>query len=107
MAKTTEMNLSQTDWVAKQETVQPMVILDVRTAEEFGSGHIPGAQNLDVMQAQGFMDGLSKLAPESHYFVYCRSGARSAQACQILSQSGISNVYNLLGGIMEWEGPTE
>jgi len=40
-------------------------------------------------------------------FVYCRSGARSAQACQIFKQQGIADCYNLLGGILEWEGEIE
>ena len=41
---------------------------------------------------------------KSNYFVYCRSGARSAQACQLMSQLGFTSTYNLLGGILEWEG---
>ena len=107
MNKTITMDLSQADWVTQQETFDHVVILDVRTPEEFESGHIPKAQNLDILQAQSFMEEVSNLTPDSHYFIYCRSGARSAQACQILNQSGIANVYNLLGGIIEWEGPTE
>ena len=55
--------------------------LDVRTQEKVAAAHIPGAQVLDSQQPQQFMDGLSKLNPETHYFVYCRSEARSAKAC--------------------------
>jgi rhodanese-related sulfurtransferase len=44
------------------------------------------------------------LDPSKNYYVYCRSGARSAQACQLMNQMGISSAYNLLGGYMEWEG---
>jgi len=39
------------------------------------------------------------------YYVYCRSGGRSGQACNIMQQMGFGNTYNLIGGIMEWEGP--
>jgi rhodanese-related sulfurtransferase len=53
------------------------------------------------------MDGISSLDKTQSYFVYCRSGARSAQACQILKQQGIENCYNLLGGILEWKGEIE
>lgn len=101
------MDLSQSDWVKKQETIDSLIILDVRTSEEFESGHIPKARNLDILQPQSFMEEVLNLAPNTHYFIYCRSGARSAQACQLFKQSGINNVYNLLGGITDWEGPTE
>jgi rhodanese-related sulfurtransferase len=50
------------------------------------------------------MDGIEALDKSQTYFVYCRSGARSAQACQIFKQKGIVDCYNLLGGILEWEG---
>ena len=44
------------------------------------------------------------LEVSNSYYIYCRTGARSAQACQILKQKGIVNCYNLLGGIIEWKG---
>lgn len=101
------MDLTQKEWIASKANTNAPVVLDVRTQEEFDAAHIPGAQVLDIQQPQQFMDGLSKLNPETHYFVYCRSGARSAKACKLLVQSGFKNVYNLLGGILEWQGPTE
>ena len=52
------------------------------------------------------MAGLEGLDPSKAYFVYCRSGARSARACQIMGQMGFATTFNLLGGILEWEGPT-
>lgn len=107
MTKIETMDLTQEEWVATQKETANAHILDVRTPQEFEAGHIPGAQNLDIQQPNLFMDGLAKLAADQHYFVYCRSGARSARACQILAQSGLQNVYNLVGGILEWEGPTE
>ena len=101
------MNLTQKEWIISKANINCSLVLDVRTQEEFDSGHIPGAQVLDIQQPQQFIDGLSKLNPETHYFVYCRSGARSDKACKILTQSGFKYVYNLLGGILEWQGPTE
>ena len=101
------MDLTQKEWIASKANTNAPVVLDVRTQEEFDSAHIPGAQVLDIQQPEQFMDGLSKLNPETHYFVYCRSGARSNKACKILAKSGFKNVYNLLGGILEWQGPIE
>ena len=53
---------------------------------------------------QEFMKGINLLNDKKFYFIYCRSGARSAQACQLFKQSGIKNCFNLLGGILEWKG---
>ena len=101
------MDLSQEVWDAKQEATPNGIILDVRTQEEFEEGHIPKAQLLDIRKPQEFMNKINDLNADESYFVYCRSGSRSAQACQLMKQSGIQNCYNLLGGILEWQGAVE
>jgi rhodanese-related sulfurtransferase len=50
------------------------------------------------------MSKIQSYNKENSYYLYCKSGARSAQACQIMSQLGFNNVYNLLGGITNWKG---
>ena len=47
---------------------------------------------------------VENLDKDLNYYVYCHSGVRSVQACQIMKTFGINNVYNLLGGISEWGG---
>lgn len=79
------------------------VILDVRTEEETEDGIIEGAQVIDIYQGQGFMDEVSKLDKEKNYYVYCRSGGRSAQACALMGQLGFKTTYNLLGGYTAWD----
>ena len=97
-------NLSQTEW-AKALTKQPeAVILDVRTEEEFESGYIPNAKNIDLRMGPGFVDEINNLDKNKSYYVYCRSGARSAQAVQLMRDLGFNETYNLLGGILDWEG---
>lgn len=76
------------------------VLLDVRTAEEFSSGTIKGSQNLDIMSPR-FADAIRKLDKDSEYFVFCRSGNRSAQACSLMAKQGLT-VYNLAGGVGAW-----
>ena len=98
------MDLSQQEWAKNQKAVSDSVLLDVRTAEEFAEGHLPDAELLDIRNPEEFMKGLEELEATKTYFVYCRSGARSVQACHILKQQGIADCYNLLGGIMEWQG---
>ena len=82
-------DLDQNEWVSLKEQTPDAVILDVRTEEEFESGYIEGAQLIDIRQPQEFMDSIQALDKTKSYFVYCRSGARSGQACQLLGQLGI------------------
>lgn len=83
------------------QTGKAAILLDVRTAMEHKSGHIKGSKNLDVHGAQ-FAAQLDKLDAEKTYFVYCRSGARSARACNMMANKGLK-VYNLAGGIGSWK----
>ena len=97
-------DLSQNEW-AQALTEQPeAVVLDVRTEEEFESGYIPNAINIDLRIGPGFVDEINNLDKNKSYYVYCRSGARSAQAVQLMRDLGFNETYNLLGGILEWEG---
>jgi rhodanese-related sulfurtransferase len=100
------MDLTQEDWKAQMEADADGVLLDVRTPEEFEAGHIPNAKLLDIRQPETFVAGIQALDGSQPYYVYCRSGARSAQACQLMNQMGIDQAYNLLGGFMEWKGDT-
>ena len=97
-------NLTQDQWKDAKEKDKSALILDVRTEEEFMAGFIPEAMNIDIYKGQGFLDEIEKLDKSKTYYVYCRSGARSAQACALMHQHGIENAYNLMGGITEWEG---
>ena len=99
-----QMDLAQIEWKSKQQEIADSVIIDVRTDEEFEAGHMPDATQIDIRNPQGFMDAITELHEDKTYFVYCRSGARSAQACQLMQQQGLK-AYNLLGGILDWEGP--
>ena len=75
------------------------VVLDVRTLDEVEElGIIPEALNIDIFKGQGFIDEIQKLDTSKNYFVYCKAGGRSAQACAIMNQLGFEKTYNLLGG---------
>lgn len=76
------------------------VLLDVRTAAEFASGTIKGARNIDVT-SPAFPESISKLDKTREYFIFCRSGGRSARACEIMAKQGLK-VNNLDGGIGEY-----
>ena len=79
-----------------------IIVLDVRTASEYAEGHIPGAVNIDVKQ-DNFMTQVEKLLDKSKTIaVYCRSGRRSANAADMMTQRGYK-VVNLKGGILAWK----
>ena len=100
------MNLSQDEWIAQLKDSDNAVILDVRTEDEVSEGYIPNAINIDIHKGQGFIYEIEELDKSKDYFVYCRSGARSGQACGVMNQLGFENAYNLLGGFMDWKGET-
>lgn len=104
LQKTITMNLTQEDWVSQYETDDNGVILDVRTEAECDEGMIPNAINIDIYEGQAFIDKLEALDKSKNYYVYCRSGARSAKACEVMNELGFEKAYNLLGGFLEWDG---
>ncbi|MEO5776622.1 MAG: rhodanese-like domain-containing protein [Flavobacterium sp.] len=98
------MNLSQEDWKTKLENDPNAVILDVRTEDEWNEGIIPNAILNDIYKGQGFIYKLDELDKSKNYYVYCKSGGRSGQACAIMNQMGFETAYNLEGGFMKWKG---
>lgn len=101
------MNLNQQDWVSQLEADNNAVILDVRTEDEWNDGYIPNAVNIDIYKGQGFIYEVDQLDKSKNYYVYCKAGGRSEQACNIMNQLGFENTYNLLGGMMQWRGAVE
>ena len=99
-------DLSQNKWANALIKHPEAVVLDVRTEDEFEGGHIPNAHNIDLLMGPGFIDEVNALDKNKSYYVYCRSGARSAQAVQVMRDLGFSETYNLIGGILDWEGKT-
>ena len=98
------MDLTQEDWAAKLNADLDAVVVDVRTEDEFNEGIIPNAVNIDINSGQQFVNAVEALDQNKNYFVYCRSGMRSAKACEIMNQLGFKNAYNLSGGMIGWAG---
>lgn len=98
------MDLTQEEWASKLKNDTNAVVLDVRTEGEVMQGIIPNAINIDIYKGQGFIYRLEELDKTKNYYVYCRSGSRSRQACSIMNRLGFENAYNLIGGVLDWEG---
>jgi len=75
-------------------------LLDVRSPEEFQSGHVPGAKNIPLNVLTSQVGGLPADKP---IVVVCRSGNRSRMGAIMLQQAGIESVYNLSGGTQAWQ----
>ncbi len=101
------MDLQQQEWWAQYNNDTNAVLLDVRTDEEVMEKRIANALHVDFYGGQAFLDTLQTLDKSKNYYVYCRSGNRSGQACLLMKQLGFGEVFNLVGGMNEWEGPIE
>ena len=97
-------DLSQETWSKQLANDDNAVIVDVRTDAEVMEGYIPNELHMDIYNAGAFMDNAKQMDSSKNYYVYCRSGGRSAQACAILNSLGFENTYNLMGGFSEWQG---
>ena len=78
------------------------IIIDVRTPEEFKSGRLEGAVNLDFY-SEDFEANMDKLDKGDTYLVYCRTGNRSRNAVNIMERLGFRRIYHMPGGIIQWE----
>ena len=98
------MDLDQDKWLKKYNHTKDSKIIDVRTPQEFKEFRMPEAINIDFYDPQNFIKKIIILDKEASYFLYCKSGVRSYNSCSIMKDMGFKNVYNLVGGISEWNG---
>ncbi len=81
---------------------EKVVVLDVRTPEEFADGHLEGAVNIDY-NGGSFEEQLAKLDPAKPYLVHCAAGGRSGRSLGTFKKLGFSKVYHLADGYNGWE----
>ena len=77
-------------------------IVDIRTPEEFAEGHIEGAVNINLFDNH-FLDQISQFDKSKPIFLYCRSGNRTSSASKKIADLGFEQVYDLQGGILNWQ----
>ncbi|PKQ25955.1 MAG: rhodanese-like domain-containing protein [Actinobacteria bacterium HGW-Actinobacteria-4] len=83
--------------------VPGVVVVDVRTPQEFAQGHLPGAVNIDV-ESPDFGAQVAALDLDAPHAIYCRSANRSQVALAIMAQAGHTQTLGLAGGIVAWPG---
>ncbi len=79
-----------------------IVLIDVRTPEEFQQGHLEGAKLINFY-GSNFNAEVEKLDSAKKYVVYCRSGGRSAKSVKAMKKMGFTDVYNMSGGVLAWQ----
>lgn len=105
-------NKSTTSKVTKIEAVElnrilltthdSLQVVDVRTPEEFATGHLNNAINIDY-NASNFEEQIKKLNKTKPVYIYCKAGGRSSEAVNIFTKNKFKEIYDLKGGIMSWE----
>ena len=94
-----EVNSKQVNSMLQKD--KKWIVLDVRSAEEFNSGHIKGALNIDIRQPDAFSK-IDKLNKNAKYIVHCRTNHRSGMAVEHMMQSGFKNIYQMMDGWSGW-----
>ncbi|WP_339713514.1 rhodanese-like domain-containing protein [uncultured Sneathiella sp.] len=90
----------ETEALLKQQP--DVVVLDIRTPEEFNAGHIAGAVNIDYFAAD-FADRIAGLDPAKTYVLHCKSGGRSDRSLPLMRANNITNVHHLEAGFDGWK----
>jgi phage shock protein E len=94
------VSINEAEKIIKEDP--KVVVLDVRTPDEFKAGHIAGAKNIDF-EADDFAQQIGALDKSKTYVVHCAAGGRSAQACKIIEQVKLPAVYHMNEGFKAWE----
>ena len=77
-------------------------LIDVRTPEEYSEGYIKHAKNVNFFD-ENFMELMAELSKDEALYIYCKAGGRSAKAAEKLKEAGFTKVYDLDGGMAQWQ----
>ena len=91
------------DMINNNTAYPDLLVLDVRTVEEYNAKHLYNATLIPLVGLEGRLSELTSYN-DTEIVVYCRSGSRSLQASKILVVNNFSKIYNMLGGIDTWVG---
>jgi phage shock protein E len=94
-----EVNSKEANTMLQKD--KKLMVLDVRTADEFKDGHIKGAINIDIKQPDA-LSKIDKLDHNAKYIVHCRTNHRSEIAVSHMVQSGFKTVYQMMDGSTGW-----
>jgi len=88
----------------KYESQSDLFVLDVREDDEYAFAHVPKSVHIPLGQLEA---NLSKLPQDKDIYIICRTGNRSDFAAQLLMHYGYKHVFNVVPGMIAWDGPIE
>ena len=91
------IKLEQVEFIQKIESDSTVQVIDVRTPDEYASGHIQGAQSINFFD-KDFQEQIKTLDLNKPVYVYCAAGGRSGKACKVMESLGFKAIYDLKGG---------
>ena len=94
-----EVDIARARQLVQQK--QDLLVLDIRTPDEYTDGHIAGAKNIDFY-GEGFEKKLRDLKKDQPILLHCASGGRSAKARDLMHSMGFNNLYHMGGGMNAW-----
>lgn len=77
-------------------------LVDVRTEEEYESGHIDDAVNFNIIDSETFLNQIETLDKNEPVYLYCKMGGRSNRAANILKEKGFTKIFDYSGGYNDW-----
>lgn len=101
------INTVGVDALAPRVAAGEVLLVDVRTPEEFSAGHIPGAINMPVESFDPEAAAALEAGSDQQMVLYCRSGNRSLRAAEMLAELTGEGATHLEGGITAWEAAGE
>lgn len=99
-SQTEVQNISPEHTKELMDKSKDVFVLDVRTKEEYDEVHLKGACLIPIQELE---QNLGKIPKDKKVIVHCASGKRSARACEMLKDKGLKELYNLEGGIRQWQ----
>ena len=97
-------NVTRISWDEAKTAMakKDIVLVDVRTPEEYVAGSVQGAENIDFL-GENFKEEFAKFDKEKPVYIFCQSGNRSEKAGKVLSEMGFEEIYDIESGYLGWK----
>lgn len=89
-------------FLKKEVLGKEVQLVDVRTPEEYESGHIDDAINFNIINNENFLEQIETLDKDEPVYLYCKMGGRSNRAAELMKEKGFTKIYDYSGGYNDW-----
>lgn len=99
---TTGITVVDKAFLEKEVIGKDVQLVDVRTQEEYESGHIDDAVNFNIIDNETFLSQIQTLDKQQPVYLYCKMGGRSNRAANIMKENGFTQIFDYSGGYNDW-----